>query len=216
MEPSLSRTPYSSPEDLWMKQLLSDKNSTSSQALVPTGFLMSSIPRVTGVKGLGWAPKNPALPWKSHTDEKWFPAYPGNDSRVGEFTGDGLKAVWLECTIKSPGLHMLSNSRQRSTSDSPCRELIAKIVAERLGSFLWGALIRPVKQHGDHNHKDDFEKLLYEPFPYEGYGTESVLLAVIGSEDVDVDGLAWKWIDVLEWPSSLPLPTFKPGIILLV
>jgi hypothetical protein len=48
-----SRTPYSSPEDLWMKQLLVEKSSTSSQALVPTGFLMSSIPRVTGVKFTG-------------------------------------------------------------------------------------------------------------------------------------------------------------------
>ncbi|KAL9625865.1 MAG: hypothetical protein Q9160_000185 [Pyrenula sp. 1 TL-2023] len=209
-----SRTPYYTAKDLWLNEILGH----SPERLVPTGFLVSSIPRLKGEKGLGWAPSRPDLPPESQTNKgaKRFPAYSGFDSLPAKFTDDGLRGVWFQCLIKGPNPRASSSLMQHFSSILPAKSPIRSTISSYLENFTWGALLRPSTNFLSLTRLDDKEHKDHEPFPYQG-NADGPLVVVVGSNDDErQDRLRWEWIDVVEWAEPIPLPTFKPESVLLI
>ncbi|KAL4999182.1 hypothetical protein BDV10DRAFT_165390 [Aspergillus recurvatus] len=80
-----------------------------------TGFLVSSSPRIKGIRGLSWAPERPNLvpPVSTATSngaagasskgllqQQQYPAFNGHNSVEGTITPDGFQAEWLACRIQ--------------------------------------------------------------------------------------------------------------------
>ena len=79
-------------KDLWGQEV-------KNKSFINTGFLMSSVPRIQGVKGRSWAPQRPdvaLLKSPATTDSgKCFPAYNGVRSETGVVRRNSLYAIWL-------------------------------------------------------------------------------------------------------------------------
>ena len=207
-----SRSVYYTAKDLWVNEIL------RKERMIPSGFLISSLPRLRGEKGLSWAPSRPGLPPTSDNIEftKGFPAFSSILSRMGTFTGTGLRAVWLKCFVKCPAIFDKITVTQDSAMVAATTNRIADIVSQYLGSFLWGSLLRPVVGGGRTDHGDNFDDIDdYVPFAYEG-DADGPLLAIVGSNDCSSDEPQWEWIGVYEWVNPVPLPLFKPGFVILV
>ncbi|KAF2135587.1 uncharacterized protein K452DRAFT_313875 [Aplosporella prunicola CBS 121167] len=74
--------------------------------LVNTGFLMSDAPRISGVKGLSWAPARPDLPLEIESTRKIKTRHfadEGIGSEEGHRSKDGLRARWLIGELKDEG-----------------------------------------------------------------------------------------------------------------
>jgi hypothetical protein len=200
--------------------------------LIPIGFLISSLPRLRKEKGLSWAPSQPDLPPTdvNETHIRRFPAFSAHNSRRGIFTGTELRALWLRCLVKCPKSEGYSSSSLRewmrnlkktknATSrkrvpqerESPIQERIDKIVSQHLKNFRWGALLRPVVDDGSTDFGGHFIEEYYVPFDYEGVA-DGPLVAIVGSND----NQKWTYLDIFEWTNNVELPTFKPGLVLLV
>ncbi|KKA19676.1 HET domain protein [Rasamsonia emersonii CBS 393.64] len=80
---------HRTPVDFWRAQ---------EGQIINTGLLMSSIPRIKGHKGLGWAPTRPNLPFDTTTQR--FPAYDGNATAYANITRKGLEGFWLIAKFK--------------------------------------------------------------------------------------------------------------------
>jgi hypothetical protein len=225
-----TRSVFYTAQTLWTDGIL------TKGRFIPTGFLISSLPRLREKKGLSWAPSQPDLPTADvkETHIKRFPAFSAHNSRRGRFTGTEFRAVWLQCVIKCPkgeGLslsirEMMRNIKKPKTAmsrkgvlqgtDSKIQERIDKIVSQHLKDFKWGALLRPVVDDGKTDFGDDFIAENYVPFDYGGVA-DGPLLAVIGSNDnqKSQDGRKWIWLDIFEWTDPVELPAFTPSFVLL-
>lgn len=170
------------PVEVWKSQLGES---------IETGFLLSSMPRIQGIKGLGWAPSCPTLRSLQATDgtsKKFYLAYDGLSTLTGDITPEGFRAKWhvyrfsplpAECAALLTGLNELAS--------------------QRLQNYGWGALLQPCGSPP------------YVPAQYRG-NSEGPLLAICGSND----GRCWEWIDVYDWGTSKNLPEFKMEDLLLV
>ena len=190
--------------------------------LVNTGFLMSSIPRLSSCSGLTWAPSGPGFlvqPARSEMQEKNVLVYDGShtypgflDDTIGfclvakwwvfafQFdensnTGAELNLVRAEDKILTPWL--LENSPFLGPD---LQERLHEVRAQYLhGEYQIAALLQP---HGRVNAD--------KPVRYQGK-TEGTLMAVISS----CDGFTWTWRGVYEWKEPISLPQFRPQVLLL-
>lgn len=154
---------------------------------INTGFLMSSSPRLQGHRGFSWAPTcltPPPPPSTGSNQERYYPAYDGNNTQTGLITADGLQAKWLihKFLLTSPDCDLRFPQNVR-------------IARRYLPNYRWGAIFRPGQCPGTR----------YVAAPYKGK-TESPLVAICGSHD----GRCWEWRTVYEWDTSDPLADFDP------
>ncbi|KAF8864012.1 hypothetical protein BDZ45DRAFT_614759 [Acephala macrosclerotiorum] len=175
---------FNDPERLWHAQL------STVLYMVRTGFLLSSAPRMKGIKGLQWAPRQPAfhLPANATLDAKIYPAYDGSDTEFATIRKEGLGGEWAvhEFSRKSDSISASMKRRMSQELGSP--------------SYRWGVLLQPL----------NFSTKRYVAAHYRGGNRH--LLGVAGSDDQQ----SWEWIGIFEWLTDEPLPGFSKKYILLV
>ena len=170
---------------------------------IHTSFLVSTAPRLT-IWRFGWAPSSPwtisDLKAQSRPQSMGF-----NDScsELATITAEGLKANWLFYQVA--GLK-LTISRLPLTRRVWPSANIRSIRKNFLLDYRWGALLRPVWAN----------QLCYIPAPNREDASR-VLLVVCGTNDFLDDNAAWEWKGIHEWDmgESLPIFTYKTGILLV-
>ena len=202
-------------EEFWLARV---------DTLVNTGFLMSNVPRLSGHKGLTWAPDRPGFPVglaDVEVEEKAIHVYDGSHTFPGFIVNKitlGLWAKWWMYAFKFDDesntgavLNLIGTTEGRfltsewlvDRSLSPRLGLHARMkqIGERYlqGEYRIAALLQPCgKTKG------------YEPVQYQGE-TEGRLLAVLTSSD----GFIWTWRGVYEWNEPVSLPLFRLQELLL-
>lgn len=178
---------FDSARNLWQVKL------DHPDSTVNTGFLLSSAPRIKGLKGLGWAPSHPTL--DQTAAGKAYIAADGHRSEKGEVREEGLRG---EC-----GVHKFEHSADGSP---PYQSRILNLIQDP-GSppqqFRWIALLQPLAWDATFNRPVARR--------YRG-NARGPLFAVCGSDD----GREWLWRGVHEWDVEEPLPEFQVKNILLI
>ncbi|KAK3369472.1 hypothetical protein B0T24DRAFT_632681 [Lasiosphaeria ovina] len=221
-----SETPCYTAKDFWDACVQRAKN-RSQLLLVPTGLLMSSVPRLQA-KGLSWAPSRPNLPEECYTTSRPGSAIIAGDGagtvigiyqeaklvagwNVVRFDGGRRRALSLFTKTSSvllprvPGYWFGVTSGQRL---STARRL-DRIAREYLPEYKFGALARPCPLTSDVLNGENLRE----------YGQGGAVVAVLGTNDDrehpdrvahgDARGV-WTWVGVFKWDEDLaPLPTFK-------
>lgn len=176
--------------------------------VLPTGFLMSSHPRIgyedASHKGFGWAPRRPDMPEDaSAKDGKVFFADDGSDSAHGLITQKGLAAKWLVADFDADlRLYqiLIAAIRALSWKHFYTNWELRRIATQYLTGYRRGALI----QAGN-------DPLAEVPVQYRG-DSNGVLVAIIGSNDEKT----WYWRGVCEWKASISLTVFRRKELVLV
>ena len=121
----------------------------SSAAMISTGFLVSSAPRLKE-KGLTWAPATPALHAATNVEEDSYNGYDGGQSYRGLITKEGLVADWLIFKFDGCSFWLAVKSLLSWLwgEDSTCRcpQNLAKIRAKYLRGYRWGAILCPIQE----------------------------------------------------------------------
>lgn len=175
---------FKDPAKMWESQMGSK---------IPTGYLLSSSPRIQGHSNLSWAPSCPTLRLPSDagkTNQKFYLPFDGTDTRRGVITPEGLLARWDMYRFSSP-----------PTDQNTPLGAILEISDEYLQNYHFGALLLPLPSQGPRTI----------PVRYRG-NAEGHLLAVCGSNDER----CWTWAGVYEWSASDALPEMKMEDVLLV
>ena len=124
----------------------------SSAANISTGFLVSSTTRLKA-KGLSWAPASPALYPSTELNEDSHYAYDERESDSGIITPDGLVADWLLFKFDGHSYWLAARSILSKvwtqSSDVQYSQNLAKIRAQYLRGYRWGAILCPVHAEGD-------------------------------------------------------------------
>lgn len=186
-------------------------------ALLATGFLMSSAPRIQGNRGLSWAPARPNLLPPTSTDRrKRFPAFDGENSANGSITPAGFVAPWLVCTIRRSRIlpawpivyHTVNSTKlmayawlnnQGARLDFWGILHLRSIIAPVFKRYRWVSLLQPAL-------RDRYATgYMTPPRPAQYQGNvDGVLLAVVASNDEE----NWEWQFVHEWDTKHALPEF--------
>lgn len=190
---------------------------------------MSSLPRLSTVKGLTWAPSRPDLPpyVPGSAPSHRFSAFSAYNSRRERYENDTFQAIWLCCFIqrrgfKIPSIDELRNRLSRLQENRAARKTrddditsrtIQEIISSQLKEFKWGAVSRPTVDDGSSNRFCVHALASHharEPFHYEGFA-RGPLLAIVGSNDpLNLkNGLKWQWVNIFEWPDKVRLPEFE-------
>ncbi|KAF4541548.1 Ankyrin repeat-containing protein [Lasiodiplodia theobromae] len=204
--------------------------------LVPTGFLISSSPRLGYASaenaGFGWAPRRPDRPegrrrrrwswswwWRGQQEQEQFHfAFDGAGSEYAYITEKGLTGKWLTHLFDAhpPCYEVLRQWRRhgRSPQFRMLRSIASRMIPRK---YYWGAVLAP----------PDIERSTsLVPVPYRGRA-DGTLLAVVAS-DGNKDGRMlrypgrsddaspWHWIGVVEWPKEIPLPELLRLEVLMV
>lgn len=129
-------------------------NIFSSAATIGTGYLVSSAPRLK-MRGLGWAPASPALHPSTKSEQYGLDVFDGGKSQPGYITADGLVADWLLCKFHATGFRAMINSMAARLwmrfPDSQCPHNLARIRAQYLQGYRWGAILCPIPLVDDSN-----------------------------------------------------------------
>ena len=167
---------------------------------IKTGSLVSSVQRIHGHAGFGWAPSSPTALQRvdgQSSSSRVYPAYDGCESSKGLITPEGLRARWLTYTFSNV---MASSVDTREIQDSCFPGMLSDYAAQHLHGYRWVMLLQPMPCKGP-------RKI---PVPYRG--SLGRLVVVCGS----VDKAAWEWKGVYEWDMNIALPLFTIQEILLI
>lgn len=188
-------------EDFWMcEERLNSILMQGSTKILParhiaTGFLVSSAPRITERYGLGWAPCQPSIPYKSvGFVHQAFDVYDGLDTMTGTYTNRGLEAHWL--VHEFSGLGWVFNIRLKkwfaalSGQQTPCQ--LGEIVLNWLSRFRRGAIIIPAfhSYHWTTSLMTDVSRLMTVTED----GSRRHAVVMVRSND----GEHWNWLGVQE------------------
>lgn len=205
----MGKKPFADPVDFW-------KNQWTLLREIPTGFLMSDVPRLGTVPGLRWAPSQPCLSGSiqsfSHSASKFEAhayagtsqqVYDGANSRYGFIHhGGALEAVWFafEFTITTNS----SKVYQWHKCDEATKfNLLLNDISTKFGgSRVPFCLLRPAAAYPV---SENFTVL------YKGRGG-GPLVAVISHYQKQ----AWKWEGLYEWPLEVELPVFNERLLKIV
>lgn len=174
--------------------------------VIPTGFLISSTPRIQcdGIKaqrGFSWAPCRPDMPDDPDSSKgKAYFAYDGTKSAAGLITAEGLRATWLVMEFRATLPFTSVVTAVLTWGRSQTIRTLRRITSRYLKAYKWGGLLQPAD-----------EILRDNPVQYRG-NTDGTMVAIVGSHDRQ----SWHWICVYEWDQSIPLPSFRRKEILLV
>lgn len=169
---------------------------------INTGYLMSTAPRLQGVKGFHWAPRTPNV----RSSDPLLPnAYSsdGSGSEVGKVMKDGLEAIWLCYQVEDWHSHYYGGEIKGS--------LINKcwIEAQWLRALHARVCLLMAKSQSVGRH-----------FAAEDSGKDYSLVAVVFSDSKTAKygntyEDEWTWSGTHVWPSSIPLPPMDWEKILL-
>ncbi|KAL3481734.1 hypothetical protein BJX99DRAFT_218184 [Aspergillus californicus] len=214
-----SATVIKAAEEFWVQK-------TGSH--ITTGFLLSSAPRITGHRGLGWAPARPnLLPPTATTDEGRYPAYDGQKSVPGRITAAGFEAEWLAAVVRRRGMGLpawmfsihrfpretewdeyyhVYNKGGSDRMELKTRQKLGALLAPLFQRFRFVAFLMPLLRYKGGNGS----VIPPQPFPYQGEAGNPVMV-VVGSDDRE----AWEWQFLYEWEDG-QLPEFWQTQLLLV
>lgn len=184
-----------SPVEMWERQVGKE---------IATGFLVSSVQRIQGHPGLGWAPCQPTASRRASDaslSPKTYPAYDGVETKPGTITAHGLRAKWLVHEFPV----VVSPTAAEGTKElqiSGLQEPIPQITSRYLLGYTRGALLQALPCKGD----------LQRNIPVLYRGSAAPVMVICGS----VDGVKWEWKDIYEWETSDPVPHFDMREILLI
>jgi hypothetical protein len=186
--------PYYSPKTFWHGQV--DK-------ILHTSLLVSSVSRMSTMKGFSWAPSRPGLLRESAAAGRFYPHDGSGGSAYGTVTEQGtLSAFWF--------VHRIDNTRwprvlQRlpNMNTSPIINRVRDIAHSHFRGCRYGLLLQMAPALEGLDAKKTFE--------YRGRSKGS-LMVIVGSND----GLLWSWKGVHVWDNTIPLPEFKQERITLV
>ncbi|KAL9097526.1 MAG: hypothetical protein Q9165_000422 [Trypethelium subeluteriae] len=187
-----------------------------------TGYLVSSVPRLTGTKGFNWAPCSPnvrsqGLVLQNEVSDNFFSD--GNGSEVGVVTAKGLEAIWLVYQIKAGDDEKYSQSTDGWLSGVPDQEqgiqsrghvlnACWKRVQELQQMHPRVCLLMPKSQStGRHFGSEQSKK--QDPMVVTAFSTSRTIKVGKTYED------EWTWAGVCEWPSQVALPEMEWEKILL-
>jgi hypothetical protein len=163
----------------WWKDI-----ATSFNLVTPMGFLISSVPRISGVDGFSWAPKKPGIHLSpSEVSKKVYHPFSQRDSRRAFVMKDGIQGRW--------GVHKFATNAPSTNTNTEFERLRLNLAES---GYKRGVLLQPLKRNGG----DLANKYL---------GCDGFLFGVCGSRD-DNDVERWRWAGVFEWALVESLPEF--------
>ncbi|KAF2228424.1 hypothetical protein EV356DRAFT_581599 [Viridothelium virens] len=187
----------------------------SQGCFLNTGYLMSSVPRLTDTKGLNWAPCSPnvqsqASYSRNSSSNTFFSD--GDGSEVGLVTAKGLEAIWLVHQIEpgddekygGDGMVSLSGiSGSGQTTVNLCWERVLELrqTHHRV------CLLMPKSQSSGRQFDAEQER---DPLLVTAFSDSPNVKMSKTCED------EWNWAGVYEWPSQIPLPEMDWEKILLM
>jgi len=180
-----------------------------------TGYLMSSAPRLKGVKGFSWAPCTPNV---RSTNPLLPNAYPsdGSGSETGRITAKGLEAVWLIHHVEARDdkkysgrthdhLDEISIQGQSDAGLNKCWQEVQKLRNSYPRVCL---LVAKSQSIGRYFAAEDSQK----DFSLVAVAFSDSKTPKIGNTYED----EWTWEGAYEWPSRIPLPKMEWENILLM
>jgi hypothetical protein len=189
----------SSPEVFWKSKI---------GFFINTGYLMSTAPRLQGVKGFSWAPRTPIV---RSTNSLLPNSYPsdGSGSEVGKVVKDGLEAIWL--------CHQVEDEDEKKFSGSTTGNPDAILEHWRVTSGLnkcWLEVRRLQSLHARVCLLVAKSQSVGRHFAAEDSNKDYTLVAVAFSDEkVSKYGNTyedeWTWSGTHEWPSSITMPHFE-------
>ena len=194
----LNDTIYQNAKDFWKSR----RNNT-----LGTSFLVSSVPRLKE-RGLGWAPSSPTAPlvdMRSNGRRTRLLASAGEDSQFGLIRKDGFRAHWFMYDFPGPcvGVKRLSSFLEidMEPEDKSCLANLREIRHRFLRGYLWGAILRPIRQGTE------------KPVPDRGDFSRTLVVVCASNRrficpwEKDFE-IYWRWRGVYEWNMVEPLPKF--------
>jgi hypothetical protein len=187
------------PAELWKRQVRMLPQPQKRPAIpangIPTGFLISSAPRLKGLPGLGCAPATPTLSLDGGGG-KIYLAEDGQGTEVGIIWPDGLRALW--------GMHIFEAKKLVGWQQD-----VLDIVETHEGAkdFKRVALLQALKAlRGDAGSAVAHR--------YRG-NVDAVLFAVVATADKKDE--RWNWCGVYEWDfrRESTLPVFEARKIVI-
>ncbi|KAL4799855.1 hypothetical protein BDV19DRAFT_376238 [Aspergillus venezuelensis] len=208
-----------------------------------TGFLVSSSPRIKGIRGLSWAPERPNLVppasasspkgaagthAKGSLQQQQYPAFNGENSVAGTITPDGFRAEWLVCKIQrrralpGAGLFSLHGASDDADGYFYVYNKGANDKMDVKSLFYLRSVVAPLFK------RYRWVSLLLppwsqrggehidppvRPFKYQGE-CEGLVMAIVASNDEA--GSEWEWQGVHEWDVKFKMPEFPIANILIV
>jgi hypothetical protein len=190
-------TTYKTAEEFWtgrrnLDYILEGTTMMVSERVVHTGFLVSSAPRITKRHGLGWAPCQPSIAYKTvNRMHQAFDVYDGLDTVMGAYSNRGLEAHWLVHEFSGLGWALnirLKNWLSVISGRTPSR--LDKIVLKWLGRFRRGAILIPAlnSYFWTTSLMTDVARLIVVTED----GSRRHAVVMIGSDD----GEHWNWLGV--------------------
>jgi hypothetical protein len=160
---------------------------------VPTGFLVSDSPRVSGKQGFSWAPARPNFPlFPERNHDKLLHPYDGVGTDDGFITREGYEAPWYAHIFKVQD-GMVDQVAQKATINAKSQlEVVETLATQYLQRYSWCALLQPSSLYSivgtAHPRRPDDD-----------------VFVVAGSDD----GQTWKWLGLLHNKKGAPLPDFE-------
>jgi hypothetical protein len=191
-----------------------------SQESLRTGYLMSTVPRVHGRTGLGWAPVSPYVHVKALGDgasKRQHHSHSGEGSSKGILTEAGLVADWFVHKLDEPLLRASSQPwwatlwcfktlgwtrflpwkyDASQVSTVPPNEVLHAVNRARDEGFGHIALFLPAME----------DKVEIWPDSLTCANQQGVMMAVCGSKD---GGKTWEWQGIYEWNPVEEIPIFE-------
>lgn len=162
---------------------------------ISTAFLVSDIPRVSGIKGLSWAPSRPNLPLMLDSDpDTLLLPYETNKSCSGHVSKSGLEAEWLACLFKAKDRIRDWIAQKMPLKSNGQLEVIkrsTRLVTHDQEKYTWYALLQASDHHG-------------QPEPHRRCLDEDIFV-IVGS----YDGKTWSWLGLLRMDKGVGLPTLN-------
>lgn len=212
-------TTHKTAEGFWMGRKMLDSVIEGTTMIMParlvsTGFLVSSAPRITGQHGLGWAPCQPSIPYKSiGLVHQAFDVYDGLDTVKGEYSNRGLEADWLVHEFSGLGwaLNLRLQTWFAALSGQKAPTQLNTIVLDWLGRFRKGAILIPALEsyYWTTSLMTDVSRLVRVMED----GSRCHAVVMVGSDD----GEHWKWLGVqgLDSQAMESLDFVKRSIIIV-
>ncbi|KAL9066136.1 MAG: hypothetical protein Q9157_007248 [Trypethelium eluteriae] len=200
-----NETPYYDAKTWWREKVTGNGTFMTSGAgirgFIHSGFLLSSAPRLKGVKSLQWAPTQPGLhlPQGVSNSTKVYQPEDGSNTTKLRIFNEGLVGRWGAYIFRTNDI---------PSDDSVTRKL--QDIAKKFLSHKWGILLSPLTQmfyiaarHDPQRGRLRMADTRYMMLPFRG--TSYFLFGVAGANDRE----SWEWQGVCEWPTAQPLPDFS-------
>lgn len=212
---------YQDPTAFWKAQLTETYHPLVQSypgrfGITRTGFLVSSAPRITGQRGLSWAPSRPDIAYSDPpSQEKVFCTYDGRDTAIADFDDRGLEANWLVSEFRCFKLASKMMVNLLTPFKQPYLSELRRIGLQRLKAFKWGAILQVTDNNGLTPPRNVYKRGQNigdkVAVPHRGNNSDHVIV-LVGSHDRE----NWEWLGVYEWDKRVALPECERRIMYIV